>query len=200
MRIPMKNRDLRRYVFKKTFKRCLFFFLWMVVWFGGAMFYNAEHQTYPEERRMTGWRLTLLMFLMFVVGFLLFRMWKIWTERSVCGIIETSDLSHTYTTADSPRCCHAGGYEHRLKKTLRIRTANGSHQRIRFEQKNGSYLYYREGTEVIRFYGLPYPIEIDRESFDGYVCVACGRHSDVWTERCVECGFSLVDPRDLFLR
>lgn len=200
MRIPMKHRDLRRYVFKKTIRRGLLFLLWLSVWFGGAMLYNLEHQTYAEERRMTGWRLVLLLSLMAVIGFFLLRLWKLWTERSVSGRILTSDLSHTYTAADAPRHAWVGTYEHRLKTSLLVRTANGKRRRIRFEQQNGSYLYYRDGAVVTRFYGLPYPVRIDAESADGYVCVACGRHTDVLTERCEACGFSLIDPRDLSLR
>ena len=196
-RIPPKNRDLRRYVFKKAARRLILLLLWTAVWLGGALAYNQNHSNYPPERLMLGWRLALLLIIMLAVGCLLFRVWKIFTERTVSGTVVRSGITHTYTPGEDPDSTLGANYDFRLKTALLLRSQKGKKIRVRFDQKTGTYLYYREGESLVRLHGLPYPINVDPNAPHGYVCAACGRHYGTWHNVCEGCGMSLIDPKDL---
>ena len=77
LRIPRKNRDLRRHVVIRTTFRVVGYLLWLAIWYGGALAYNYNHQTYPYERQMTGWRMAVWMAISVLMGIILFRMWKL---------------------------------------------------------------------------------------------------------------------------
>ncbi len=195
--IPPRHQDLRRYVRKNDLRRILLYLAWILIFFGGAMAYNQNHQTYPPDRLMTGWRLLGWMAIALVSGFFLFRIWKLFLHPTYRGEVIRTGLAHTYAPGEEPNLSSKTNYDFRLKTTLLIRLPNGKKRRLRFEQKPGSYLYYREGMSLIRYRGLPYPINPDPTSPNGYVCVACGRIHEHLQKTCEECGLSLIDPREL---
>ena len=128
-------------------------------------------------------------------------------------MILSSGLSRSYSSSSDPDA--GGGMDFRTNTALRIRTANGKLKRIRFEQKDGFYQYYREGTFVRHYAGLPYPLADHTQSLsdDGqhrfasdsreerppgnYLCVACGRLNDE-PGFCDICHHSVIDPGDVF--
>lgn len=195
MKIPKKNRDLAIYVRRRDIIRLICFALWVVLFIGGALFYNYEHQTYPEYRRMVGWRMAVWAVGAVVSGFLLFRVWKIFLDRSFAGTIVDTGLSRSWSASDDPGA--ATDYDFRLKTRLKVRTDRGRLRRIRFEQKPGFYLYYHEGNRVVHFHGLPYPVNTDPLAKSGYVCTVCGRHSKDCIDLCPACRKSIIDPADL---
>ena len=198
IRLPQKNRDLRRYVLKKELRRILLYFLWLGIFLGAALSYNHNHQTYPPERRMEGWRLIVWMLIAAVIGFFLFRIHQFLTRRACRGTVLLSKLSHTYTVTEDPlHAARDGGYDFRLHTALIIQKPNGKKQSLRFEQKIGSYQYYQEGADLIRFRALPYPVNLGGDPKNGFVCVACGRMHKSYQEHCDQCGLSLIDPREL---
>lgn len=197
MKLPARNRDLRRYVLKNDLRRAILFLIWLTVWFLGAHTYNLNHQTYPPERRMVGWRMLVWMLIGAAVGFFLFRLWRFFTRLPVRGRIERAGLSHTYTHSEDPGAGTALEYDFRLRTALVLRKPNGKKCRLKFEQKLGSYQYYHEGAEILRLRGLPYPINLDPNAPHGYVCVACGRMHPAWQERCELCELTLIDPKEL---
>ena len=197
IKLPKRNRDLARYALKKDIRRGILCALWLAAWIVSAYAYNANHQTYPPERLLLGWRLFFWMLACVTLGFLLFRCWKFFTHRTVCGEVIYSGLSHTYTHSESPGVGSALEYEFRLRTALVIRTPKGKKRRLRFEQKLGSYHYYNDGARLIRFHGLPYPVNVDPDAPHGYVCAACGRMYQDLQEKCDVCELSLIDPKDL---
>ncbi len=192
--IPKKNRDLRHYVLKKDLFRAIGFALWIVIWWSGATVFNNNHKTYSDARRMVGWRFWLWMAIAFVTGFLLFRLWKFFTDRTFRGKIVTNDNSRSYTPSEDPGNAE---YDFRLNTKLRIKLPNGKMRCIRFEQKNGFYTYYYADTEILHLHGLPYPINLDPTGKNGYVCSACGTWSKDLPERCAVCNHTVIDPKDL---
>ena len=195
--IPKKHRDLRRLAAKRTVLRTVGFLLWLALWYVGAVGYNRNHMTYPPERRMVGWRLALWMGIAILSGILIFRMWRLITDRTLVGVIESSGLSHGYTPSEDKTLLQGGDYDFRLHTVLVIRTRSGKHRRIRFEQKNGFYLYYHEDNRIIRFRGLPYPLNTDPEAKNGYVCSACGFWSKQRMEHCPACLRSVIVPDEV---
>ncbi len=195
--IPPRHQDLRRYVFKNDLRRILLYLTWILIFLGGAMAYNHNHQTYPPERLMIGWRLVGWMAVAIAIGFFLFRIWKFFLVPTRRGTVIRTGLAHTYTPGEEPGPRAKTSYDFRLKTTLLIRRPNGKKARLRFEQKTGSYLYYHEGMSLIRYRGLPYPIDTDPTAPHGYVCVACGRIHEELQEKCEGCGLSLIDPKEL---
>lgn len=196
--IPSKNADLRRYVLKKELRRILLYLLWLITFYAAAVSYNLNHQTYAPEKRMEGFKMVLWMLIAATIGFFLFRIYEFFTLRAARGTVLTSRLSHTYTTTNEP--LHGrrdGGYDFRLHTALILQKPNGKKQRLRFEQKTGSYQYYHEGADLIRFRSLPYPIHLDPSSPNGFVCVACGRMHKTLQSHCDQCGLSLIDPKDI---
>jgi hypothetical protein len=216
-RIPQVNRDLIRFVRWQRIRQIGGYLLWLAVFALSAWFYNDSHQTYPPERRMVGWRLALLMLVAALSGFFIFRMWKFFRCRTVEGRIERAALSHTYTTTEDPGQMKSLNYDFREHTYLIVRTDRGKRRRIRFEQKTGFYLYYYPGSYICRFSELPYPIcdparrcrpdteesatrETKRHHDDlsnGRICVACG-FLNRGHEICDRCGFSLIDPNDVW--
>lgn len=196
-RIPKRNRDLRRLRFFKTFRRVGLFTLWMAIWTISAVIFYREHLYYPEEMRLQGWRLVALVIAVPTVGIFLFRIPKLFSEFGVEGKIVETGLSHSYTHSEDPGGANGIKYDFRLKTVLVVETARGKRKRIRFEQKMGSYTAYRVGEEIVRFRGLPYPINPHDSNKGGYVCVACGRFHAAWQDKCEVCEHTLIDPAEL---
>ena len=196
VKIPPKYRDLRRYTRIRTLRRILGYVLWLAVWIGSVISYNRNHQTYPDHRRFVGWRLGLVLAVIVLSGFVLFRLWKLITNRTQCGLIERSGLSRSYSASNDPGASRTD-YEFRLNTALVIRKKNGKTKRFHFEQKEGFYRYYHEGNRVVRFRELPYPLNLNPDAPHGYVCSACGFWQKTYTPQCGNCKLSLIDPKDL---
>ena len=197
IRIPLQYRDLRRYVRKRLARRVLGFCAWIAIWIGGALAYNQNHQTYPPERLMLGWRLWLWIAVAVISGVAVFGVHRLLLDRPFRGTVIQCGSSHTYSASSDPGTTSRVDYDFRLNKTLKVRLPNGKLRRLRFEQKNGFYQYYREGSELVRLYGLPYPINTDPEGKNGYVCAACGAWAKELPACCPACEHSVIDPRDL---
>ncbi|MBQ7335123.1 MAG: hypothetical protein IJW92_01440 [Clostridia bacterium] len=196
-KIPARYRDLRRYILRKDILRTVLYVLWIAAWFCGVYFYNQSHQTYPPERLILGWKLAVWMLASLISGFFLFRIRRVLFDRTFSGEIVRSHLSHTYTASDDPGAVRSMSYDFRLKKAIRVRKSNGRIARLKFEEKNGSYLYYGDGAEIVHFHGFSYPINVDPTAPHGYVCIACGRIHEQWQEKCEICELSLIDPKEL---
>ena len=199
MMIPKNNKDLRRFALRRDCLRVAGALLWTLVWIGGAVAYNQNHQTYPDYRRMVGWRMVLWVALATVSGILLFRLWKLFTDRSCVGTVVLWKLSHTYDASPDPGVSNRMDYDFRINTALVLLKPNGKRKRLRFEQKNGFYLYYHEGERVAKLHGLPYPINLDPYAKNGCVCSACGTWRKEKAPHCEACGMSLIDPKDLTL-
>ncbi|MBE6554279.1 MAG: hypothetical protein E7666_08060 [Ruminococcaceae bacterium] len=194
-RLPKQNRDLLYYAARRTLLRILGFLLWLALWIGGALSYNHNHATYPPQLLILGWRLFFLVLASLVSGILIFRMWRLFTDRTCHGLIERSSLSRSYAPSGDPHT--AADYDFRLNTKLLLRLENGKKKTLCFEQKNGFYHYYYEGNKIVRFRGLPYPILLDPNAPHGYVCAACGTWSADKTDRCARCRHTVIDPKDL---
>ena len=197
IKLPLINRDLKRYTILRDLRRALAYLLWLGIWLGGALSYNYNHQTYPDYRRMVGWRLWLLMLGAAVSGFLLFRVWRFFSDRTFSGRIEKAGLSRSYSTSSDPAATGGGAYDFRLNTALTVRLFNGKKKRLRFEQKRGFYHYYYEDKEIVHFHGLPYPIRLDTDGTDGYVCAACGAWSNELHPHCSVCRHTMIDPKNI---
>ncbi len=194
---PKKYPDLRRYVILRDLRRFLLYIGWLALFLFGAVSYNLNHQTYPEEQKMLGWKLFGWMALGAVLGFALFRVWKLFLMPYRRGVLLRSGFTNTYTPGEDPGLINAVSYDFRLKNKLLIEAENGKKYRLAFEQKTGSYVYYTEGKTLVRYHGLPYPVNTDPASHGGYVCVACGRMHPNLQQSCDQCGLSLIDPQDV---
>ncbi len=219
--IPARNRDLRQYVLRRRAAKLAAYLLWMLVFLFSALAYNRAHQTYRPERLLLGWRLAVWLAAGAVVGFFIFRIGRLLRDRTFEGVIEKSGLSHTYASSADPGVGSPVNYDFRLHTYLIVRTGSGKRRRVRFEQKQGFYLYYYEGTYLCHFAGLPYPIcdpsrriqpkrqpaesrraEGTESPFDdlsgGILCAACGCMNQSLSAPCGRCGHSLINPADLW--
>lgn len=196
-KIPMQYKDLRRHIFFTDLRKCLLFTGWMIIFIASAIFYNYNHQTYPPERKILGWKLFALILFAAVTGFFLFRMWTFFTDRTYTGTIHFSGLTHDYTTPDTPYGFKPASYAERIQTKLVVLTDKQKKRRLRFEQKIGSYWYYADGQRIIHFHGCPYPLNLDPEVPHGYICVACGRMHENYVPECEYCYLSLIDPKEI---
>ena len=196
-KIPEQYEDLRRHVLWKDVRRLILFVLWMAFMIGNALFYNYNHQTYPPERRMVGWRLVIWIALSALIGFFMLRLWTFFTDRTYAGTIDFSGLSHSYTPSEDPYAMRSMSYDFRTNTRLKVVLDNKKKRRLRFEQKSGSYWYYSDGQRILHFHGCPYPLNLDPEAPNGYICVACGRMHKEYQDECEVCYLSLIDPKDL---
>ncbi len=197
MRIPQGHRDLVRYVRRKQLRRGLGYLLFLGIWLFTALFYNREHATYPPERRFVGGRMALWMGIGIFIGFFLFRVYRLITQRTVAGIIESEKTSHTYAASADPGAFQPMHYAERTHVVLRIRQDDKKKRRVRFEQKTGFYQYYPQGARVVRFAELPYPVRLDADDATGLVCAACGEWHKSEHTRCEKCGHTLLHPEEL---
>ena len=194
-RIPTQNRDLRLLVWRTAIARTIGFAVWVTLLILGAHSYNQNHQTYPPERQIIGWKMALWIAIAVVSGFFIFRLWKFITERPFVGTVET--YKHARSYSPSPNGVFGGESDFRINTALRVRTDKGKLRRIRFEQKNGFYQYYHEGNRIAYLRGLPYPINLDPNGKDGYVCASCGAHTAEWQDTCPACNRSMIDPNEI---
>lgn len=200
IRIPKRNQDLKFYVLKKYILRSALYVIWLTIWYLGAYLYNQNHQKYPPERQMIGVKLLLWMLLSAALGFILFRIWTFFTDRSYRAVITSSGLSQTYEASRDPGLQNATDFDFRLNTALQVQKKGRKRKkRIHFEQKLGFYFYYYEGTEIVKLRGLPYPIAIDHKHPDAkpLVCVACGQIYAKKADCCEICFHTLIDPKDL---
>lgn len=216
--IPARNRDLRQYVLRRRAAKLGAYLLWMLVFLFSAIAYNRAHQTYRPERLLLGWRLAVWLAAGAIAGFFILRIGRLIKDRTFVGTVETSGLSHTYASSADPGIGSPVSYDFRLQTYLIVRTDSGKRRRIRFEQKQGFYLYYYEGTRLCHLAGLPYPIRDPahrcqpkrqsaerrraEEPFDdlsgGFLCAACGYMNESLSAPCGGCGHSLIDPAELW--
>ena len=196
-KIPKQYRDLRRHVLWRDAKKLLGYVAWVLFFLFNALFYNYNHQTYPIDRQLTGWRMALFMAIVAVVGFFVFRLWTFLTDRTYTGVIRTSGLSHSYSPPDEPYGIKAANYDFRTNTKLTVVTDKQKKHRLRFEQKQGSYWYYNEGERILHFHGLPYPLNLDTSAPHGYICLACGRVHKEYQPECEFCFLALVDPKEV---
>ena len=210
--IPKRNRDLLLYVRRKKLIHSALALLWTVLLISGAVSFNHAHRTYPPERLMIGWKFALWVVIAVVSGILIFRLPKLFLDRSFEGVIERSGLSHSYSRSADPGSTE---YNFRLNTALRVRLPNGKKKRIKFEEKSGFFLYYHEGNRICHFAGLPYPLAEIRvpdappakasraadtredRPLGNYICVACGQLRQT-PDTCEICGHSIIDPKDIF--
>ena len=216
MRIPKRYRDVRRYVLFRRTAKIAGYLLWNGCFYLSALAYNDAHQTYPPEKRLLGWRLALWLAAGLLIGFIVFRMWKLFTCGAMSGVILKSGISHSYTSSEDPGAMKGADYDFRVRSALVVDTGRGKPKRLCFEQKNGFYLYYYPGTRCCRFGGLPYPIcdpvgsprpkrdpiHGSEAAFDdpsgGCVCVACGFLNRAPNSPCANCGLTVIDPAEVF--
>ena len=194
--LPKENKDLRRYVLGKDLRRLGLYLLWMALWYGGAMAYNHNHQTYTPDRLMLGWKLFFWMLASATRGFFLFRIYTFFTDRAYQGTILTSGLSQSYEGSKDPGLLKSADYDFRLNTALKLETDRGKRKRLHFEQKNGFYFYYYEGTKVVKFHGLPYPVAVGHQHPNARqyrMCAACGQVNGAKETRCQTCFFTLID-------
>lgn len=194
-RIPKQYKDLRRHVLVRDLRKLILFAVWMLVFWGNALLYNYNHQTYPPERRFVGWRMALFLAIVAVLGFFVFRMWTFFTDRTYAATVFRSGLSHSYSPPDEPYGIKAANYDFRTNTKLEVAIdGKEKRHRLHFEQKNGCYWYYNEGERILHFHGLPYPLNLDPTAPHGYICLACGRIHKTYQPTCEFCFLSLVDP------
>ncbi len=195
MKIPSKNKDLRRYVLKNDLVRGVLFLMWMALWISGVTFYNHRNASVINPTPLGGWKLWVLLAAITLVGFFLFRLQNFFKDRTFSGKIISSDLLHDYSSSKDPGTSKPMQYDFRLNTAIRVLDKKQKKHRLLFEQKNGFYTYYHEGTEIVHFRGLPYPVRTDEA--EGYICAACGRIQSQLEPSCEDCGHSLIDPKDL---
>lgn len=196
--IPARNRDLRVWVHRQRIRLAGCYLLWLGALTIGVLSYNRGHEFHP----LVGWKLALWLGGGAAVGFLLLRVWRLFSDRTYCGTVLRTGLSHGYSRD-----------EFRLNTALVVRDeATGRRRRVRFEQKEGFYLLYRAGTRICHLSGLPYPIP-DPETLQnttepaanrtddrsgGVLCALCGHVNPRGVEICASCAHSLIRPEDLF--
>ena len=203
IKLPARNSDLKRYVRKKDVRRVILYLIWMALWYSGAVFYNYNHQTYPPERQMVGWKLLLWMLGSALLGFFVFRIYLFFTDRTYRGVIAYSGLSQTYEASRDPGIDNAVDWDFRLNTALQVAIkGRKKNKRVHFEQKIGFYFYYYEGTEIVKLHGLPYPLAVNRFHPDARarVCLACGQVASEECTRCESCYHTLVDPATLLIK
>lgn len=202
IKIPSRYNDLRRYVFFRDLRKIVLYLLWLTIWYLGAYAYNQNHQKYPPERLMMGWKLAIWMMASALLGFFLFRIWTFFTDRSYRAVIQVSGLSQSYEASKDPGLHNTTDFDFRLNTALLIKK-NGKRKnsRLHFEQKMGFYFYYYEGTEITKLRGLPYPIATGNQHPDAKkrICAACGQISTEEESHCQVCDHSLIDPKELHL-
>lgn len=192
LRIPKQNGDLLRLSRLRDVGRILGFVSFCALWIGSAILYNDSRASVPEMR-ITGWRMALLALLTVLAGALLFRLPRLITRRTLRGRVTERSFAGTYTASEDP---HRRRYDFRTRTSLRL--ARGQKKsRLHFEQKNGFYVYYSEGAEVIRLRNLPYPLRLEQTKETGFLCVACGELSPERLHTCPKCGHSVIDEREL---
>ncbi len=195
-KIPKRNRDLLQYVIGRAVLRIGGWAAWLVGFWMGAQSYNQNHQTYAESRLMLGWKLWIWMAIGAVSGFLLFRLWRFFTQRPVRGRVERYSTTRGYGSGESPDG-RESDTDFRINTVLRVRTERGKRRRLVFEQKHGFYLYYHEGNRIEKLGGLTYPINLDPDAESGRVCAVCGSFASKDSTVCPSCRRSLIDPKDL---
>ncbi len=191
LKLPTHYTDLQRFVIRRRIGRTIGWILFVAAWVSGAVMYNLNHKTYPPERRMIGWKMVLWIIAGAIVGAFLFKLWQMMLDRTLVGTVRRSELSRSYSSTQD--VAGSRDYDFRTNTVLCLQLNNGKRKRIRFEQKNGFYLYYREGERLVKFSGLPYPINLDPDATHGCVCAACGRWVQKKAPRCEACGLSLID-------
>ena len=197
-KIPVRNRDLRQLVLRRRLTRIGLYLLWLALLAVGVLRFNAGHERHP----MPAWQLAFWLGGGAVLGFLLLRMWVLFTDRSFIATVTRSGLSHGVR-----------GDDFRLNTAIRlIDSATGKRRRLRFEQKEGFYLLYHEGVRICKLSALPYPLPDPRtvpapgtsasnatdNHSDGAFCVVCGHVNPRGDSQCEVCRHSLIRPEDLF--
>ncbi len=186
---PTLPEGLRRKRLKNDLKRIIGYAVWILLWYLAAYSYNDNHKTYPDYRRIIGWKLALWMVGSVIIGFFLFRIYRFLTMRMLTGTVKHYRIAHSYTASGLGGEDSSEDSEFRTDTKLILLTDGGKKRRLRFEQKPGFYLYYAEGTRILRFRGFPYPLALDKSET---VCLLCGTLAKKGQTVCERCDSELV--------
>lgn len=197
MKIPSKNADLRRYVLREDGFRLLGFAAWIAFWTFGVILFNRNRENLPESARLVGWKMILFLVLLYLVGGLVCKIWRLFSRPTLRGKVLSSSLTHSYSSSGDPGLLRDADYEFRTNAKLILVTGKGKRRSVVFEQKPGSYVYYSEGREILRFHGLTYPLALEQKPGEPYLCVACGNFTPDADAPCPICRHSIINPAEI---
>ena len=182
---------LRRRGVLRSYLPLLWFGIWMAVWVGSLITYRAE---YPFIKL---WRMVFAVAVAVFVGVLLFRVWRIF-RGNLEGKILKVKTAHAYRLFRSERGKNERDFHVRV--VLKVDTGRKSmrgkpiSRRVSFPQRNGTYLYYKEGDVICRWRGFSFPESTAHAVPGARICIFCGEYTEVTDQtRCAVCDRPLPD-------
>lgn len=126
----------------------------------------------------------------------LFRLWRLFSDRCVCGVLTGSEVYRYYGRGRN-RAGRLRIEEHMGMKLFVRDEANKTHT-VRTQLPEGGFgSYYRVGDRILHFRGLPYPISPDAEMRGERICPWCGTIEREGHNVCAQCERHLLSfPED----
>ena len=188
--VPL-DRALRRSGRLRGYLPLLWLGLWLAVWIASIAAYGKESPS------VSPLRMAVVSVGTGIVGVLLFRVWRVF-RGDVEGRILKVKTAHAYRLFRTERGKNERDFHVRV--VLKVDTGRKSMRgrpivrRVNFPQRNGTYMYYREGDTVCRWRGLPFPESTAQAVPGARICVFCGEYTEE-TERtrCAVCDRPLPD-------
>ena len=169
--IPKQNRDVRRYAFANIVKFPLFYLAY-IAFFAYAFFFYLERR--PVSLGSFPWWVYLIFALVVLVsGWIVCRMGKWLFDVDLCGRIESYKFVRNYGRGLSRGAKTVTDFHTYIKIT--VITDKGKKKRVTFPLFEDGYDgYYKNGSLLIKYKGLNYPICPDSEVEGAHICAVCG--------------------------
>lgn len=116
----------------------------------------------------------------------LFRLWYLFSDRRVCGILTDTDTVHYYGRGRNRSGKQRVGEYMRME--MRVTDENGVRRRVYAQVPEGGFGgYYRKGERILHLRGVPYPVSPDAQARGEMLCPFCGtvaRHGEAVCPQC----------------
>ena len=180
--------------FERCVMRVVLFVLWCVIWLeSGTRYVNLSYVYFDSDTRAV-----IVSLLLSILGYFIFKPYKIFTERSFCGKVEMIEKQRAETVKKDKngkkvreKGIRSGLYDG--TNVLVIRKPDGRLARKTVPNLVAFENLYDIDTEVSVICGVRFPVPLDNKAVpeNSRFCTRCGSFESAERTRCSMC-FSLM--------
>lgn len=169
--VPSENRDLRKYSLRSIIKPPLWYFVFVALLAFSFYFYLERR---PEGLGGLAWWVHLIFTLVVLLsGWFIFRMTAWCLDKPLSGRIEGQEVSRSYGRGLSRGARTVVDFHTNLKIT--VVTDSGKRKKITVPLFDDGYDgYFKNGSQILKYKGLNYPICPESEATGSHLCTVCG--------------------------
>lgn len=170
-KIPESNADLKKYARWRNLKYLLGYLGYCALLSAAFCFFLVRRHEDAEPLRW--WIYPLFAIAVLFSGWILCCMGRFVSDRSRSGVVRSMLISRNYDRGLS----RSAGFhlEYHTYVKIYLQTESGKTKKVRVQLFEDGYDgYFKEGSTVVKFRGLNYPLCLESEKEGAHLCSVCG--------------------------